>query len=92
MQIKSIVAGAAIALIAGVGFASAADDQYTTDVDDQFTAIAGVEAEALTAQELDDTRGAAELLENAPIMMCRGRVRCAFKQDKADKLPTNGAH
>ena len=48
MQIKSIVAGAAIALAATIGSASAAD---------QVTTIAGLEAQALTSQEMADVRG-----------------------------------
>jgi hypothetical protein len=50
MQIKSIVAAAAIALVTGVGSVSAADDQFTT--------IAGVEAQAMTNGEMGDTKGA----------------------------------
>ena len=60
MQIKSIVAGAAIALIAGVGFASAADDQ--------FAEIQGSEAQTITegvgfASAADDQFAAVSGLE-----------------------------
>ncbi len=48
MQIKSIVAGAAIALAATVGPASAAD---------QFATLGGVTAEPMNAMELDSIRG-----------------------------------
>ena len=48
MQIKSIVAGAAIALAATVGSASAAD---------QFATLGGVTAEPMNAMELDSIRG-----------------------------------
>ncbi len=53
MQIKSIVAGAAIALAATIGLASAAD---------QFTTVAGFEAQALTKQEMRELRGGQSLL------------------------------
>jgi hypothetical protein len=48
MKIKSIVAGAAIVLVATIGSVSAAD---------QFTTIAGFEAQAMTKQEMEETRG-----------------------------------
>jgi hypothetical protein len=57
MQIKSIVAVTAIALVAGVGFASANDEQFTAVADDQFTTVAGFEAQAMTKQEMGETRG-----------------------------------
>jgi len=48
MKIKSIVPGAAIVLVATIGSVSAAD---------QFTTIAGFEAQAMTKQEMEETRG-----------------------------------
>ncbi len=48
MQIKSTVAAAAIALAATIGSASAAD---------QFSTITGVEAQAMTNQEMAVVRG-----------------------------------
>ena len=48
MQIKSILAGAAIALAASIGSASAAD---------QFTTLHGITAEPMRAEELGSTRG-----------------------------------
>ncbi len=49
MKIKTIVAGAAIALAATIGSAAAAE---------QFTTIEGFEAEALTSIEMGEVRGA----------------------------------
>ncbi len=49
MQIKSILAGAAIALLAGLGAASAAE---------QFATLEGVSAETLSPAELARARGA----------------------------------
>ena len=48
MKIKSIVPGAAIVLVATIGSVSAAD---------QFTTIAGFEAQNMTKQEMEETRG-----------------------------------
>ena len=44
MKFKSIVAGAAIALVVGLGAASAAD---------QFTTLAGVEAQAMSSHAME---------------------------------------
>ncbi len=48
MRIKAIVSGAAIALAATIGSASAAD---------RFSTITGVEAQAITNQEMEVVRG-----------------------------------
>ena len=48
MHIKSIVAGAAIALAATIGSASAAD---------QFTTLVGVEAQAMSSHMMGEVRG-----------------------------------
>ncbi len=48
MQIKSILAGAAIAIAASVGSAYAAD---------QFATVAGVQAGPLSVEEMDAVRG-----------------------------------
>ncbi len=48
MRIKAIVSGAAIALATTIGSASAAD---------QFATITGVEAQAMTNQEMEVVRG-----------------------------------
>ncbi len=57
MQIKSIVAGAAIALAASVGSASAAD-QYST--------LEGIAAQAMTPQEMGAVVGAHQLEVTPP--------------------------
>ena len=49
MHIKSILAGAAIALVAGVGSASAAD---------QFSTLEGIAAEAMAPRAMGEVRGA----------------------------------
>ncbi len=48
MQIKSILAGAAIALVAGLGSAYAAD---------QFTTLDGVQAQPMNTAEMGQVRG-----------------------------------
>ncbi len=53
MRIKAIVSGAAIALATTIGSASAAD---------QFSTITGVEAQAMTNQEMEVVRGSGVLL------------------------------
>ena len=62
MQIKSIVATTAIALIAGIGFASAnelsvADTAVNTGT--PFAMLDGIATEQMSVQELAATRGAA---------------------------------
>ncbi len=61
MQTKSIVAGAAIALIAGVGSVSA--DELSVDGTKEaprtsFAMLDGIATEQMSVQELADTRGA----------------------------------
>ena len=58
MQIKSIVAGAAIALIAGVGSVSA-DELSAGDTGEPFGLLDGIATEQMTDHELAATRGAA---------------------------------
>ncbi len=61
MQIKSIVAGAAIALIAGVGSVSAADDQITAisgDTGAPFAMLDGIATEQMSEQEMASILGA----------------------------------
>ncbi len=53
MRIKAIVSGAAIALATTIGSASAAD---------QFSTITGVEAQAMTNQEMEVVRGSGVVL------------------------------
>ncbi len=63
MQIKSIVAGAAIALIAGVGSVSADElpgADTTGDTGTPFAMLDGIATEQLSVQELAETRGAAD--------------------------------
>ena len=60
MQIKSIVAGAAIALIAGVGFASANELSVADTTGDKTTPFAmldGIESSEMSVQEMEQVRG-----------------------------------
>ncbi len=65
MQIKLIVAGAAIALIAGVGSVSA-DELSVADTtvaqDTPFALLDGIATEQMSIQELASARGAAGLV------------------------------
>ena len=66
MQIKSIVAGAAIALIAGVGSVSA-DEPYVPDTAGAtgapFALLEGLATDQMSALELASTRGAGWVME-----------------------------
>ncbi len=63
MQIKSIVAGAVIALIAGVGSVSADEitvAEITGDTETPFALLAGIPTSKMLVQEMAATRGTGE--------------------------------